>query len=74
MGVRQLLQVHDSDLFEVDYDGDEQWLTTCVLPSIAAVMTNFPWDPPTKVDIKYGDCWGRMKKWTPNKPVEFAAR
>lgn len=58
LGVRMLLQVHDSILFEVP---DE--ILFDVLPMINELMTDFNFDVPLKVDIKYGKSWGGMTKW-----------
>lgn len=58
MGVRLLLQVHDSIVFEVPND-----ILFNVLPIINRNMTDFNFDIPLKVDIKYGERWGGMTKW-----------
>lgn len=57
-GVRQLLQVHDSLVFEVP-DG----ILFEVLPIINNLMTDFDFDVPLGVDIKYGKSWGKMTEW-----------
>lgn len=57
-GVRMLLQVHDSIMFEVL---DE--ILFDVLPIISKNMTDFDFGVPMKVDIKYGKRWGSMTKW-----------
>lgn len=57
-GVRLLLQVHDSIIFEVP---DE--ILFNILPQINHLMTDFNFEVPLKVDIKYGKSWGGMQKW-----------
>lgn len=57
-GVKLLLQVHDSILFEVPDD-----ILFDVLPVISKIMTDFDFEIPLKVDIKYGKSWGNMKLW-----------
>lgn len=58
MGVRLLLQVHDSIVFEIPED-----IIHDVLPRINKLMTDFDFDVPLRVDIKYGKSWGTMREW-----------
>jgi len=61
-GVRLLLQVHDSIIFEVP-----DVILFDVLPRIQFLMTDFNFSIPLEVDIKYGKRWGDMEVWTPDK-------
>jgi len=58
IGVRLILQIHDDVIFEIP---DE--ILHDVLPMIKRIMTDFDFDIPMEVDIKYGKSWGNMKKW-----------
>lgn len=57
--VHQLMQVHDSLLFEIPIGSERQ-----LLPLIRHCMEDFSFDPPPRVDIKIGTTWGNVKPWT----------
>jgi DNA polymerase-1 len=65
--VRQLLMVHDSVVMEVPEGRVDE-----VAESIQAYVASFPFDPPQRMDLKWGPNWGEMKKWEKKKEAMSA--
>ena len=58
IGVKMLMQVHDSIIFEIPEDQ-----INVALPTIQLIMEDFDFDPKPGVDIEYGYSWGLFQKW-----------
>jgi DNA polymerase-1 len=56
-GLRPIIQVHDSLLFECPTE-----LVEGMLPEIVWRMTSFDFDPPPAVDVKTGQRWGLLEE------------
>jgi len=57
--IKMCLQVHDSIVFQVPIDGFDEYMK-----HIRRIMEDIPsFDVPMKVDLEYGERWGRTRKY-----------
>lgn len=59
------MQIHDQIIAEIP---DEN--VHIALPTIKAIMEDFPFDPAMTVDVKYGKRWGSMVGWKLGEKVK----